>query len=172
MFFKIIKYNKNIQNKLDINKNDYKKYCEIEIEIMPTEDYYYSKEPFINFNNKEEGSYYHIYYNDKKEETKRKKRNYITRNIKKIKIIIDYLIKSFEKLFQNCGCIKSINFIKFNRNDINNMSSMFNRCHSLIELNLSNFNSYNVTNMSSMFNGCSLLKELNLSNLILIMLIL
>ena len=25
MFFKIIKYNKNIQNKLDINQNDYKK---------------------------------------------------------------------------------------------------------------------------------------------------
>ena len=58
-FLKIIKYNKNIQNKLDINQNHYKTYCDIEIEIIPTEDYH-TKEPFINFNNKEEESYYHI----------------------------------------------------------------------------------------------------------------
>ena len=53
IFLKIIKYNKNIQDKLDINQNDYKTYCDIEIEIIPTEDYH-TKEPFINFNNKEE----------------------------------------------------------------------------------------------------------------------
>ena len=81
-FLKIIKYNKNIQNKLEINQNDYKKYCEIEIEIIPTEDKYYKGDIFINFNNKEEESYYHIYYNDRKEETKRKNRNNITKNIK------------------------------------------------------------------------------------------
>ena len=74
-FLKVIKHNKNIQNKLDINQNHYKTYCDIEIEIIPTEDYH-TKEPFINFNNKEEESYYHIYYNDRKEETKRINRNY------------------------------------------------------------------------------------------------
>ena len=34
IYLKIIKYNKNIQNKLDIEHNDYKKYSEIEIEII------------------------------------------------------------------------------------------------------------------------------------------
>ena len=77
-FLNIIKYNKNIQNKLEINQNDYKKFCEIEIEIIPTEDKEYKEGLFINFNNKEEESYYHIYYNDRKEETKRKNRNNIT----------------------------------------------------------------------------------------------
>ena len=134
-FLKIIKYNKNIQNKLEINQNDYKKYCEIEIEIIPTEYKNYIEGSFINFNNKEEESYYHIYYNDRKEETKRKNRNNITKSIKKIKIIINHQIKSFEKLFENCKCIKTINFIKFNRNDINNMSYMFNQCSRLQVIN-------------------------------------
>ena len=149
-FLKVIKHNKNIQNKLDINQKDYKKFCEIEIEIIPSEDKYYKNEPFINLNNKLEESFYHIYYNDKKEETKRKNRNYLTKNIKKIKIIIDYQVKSFEKLFENCKCIKSINFIKFNRNNINNMSYMFYSCSTLQEINLSNFNTDNVKNMRFM----------------------
>ena len=34
-FLKIIKYNKNIQNKLNISINDYKEYNHIEIEIIP-----------------------------------------------------------------------------------------------------------------------------------------
>ena len=89
------------------------------------------------------------------------------KNIKKIKIIIDYQIKSFEKLFNKCKCIKTINFIKFNRNDINNMSYMFYRCSFLKELNLNNFNTNNVTNMDGMFCGCLSLKELNLNNFII-----
>ena len=156
IFLKIIKHNKNIQNILEINQNDYKKFCEIEIEIIPTEDKDYEEGLFIFFNNKEEKSYYHIYYDNSKEEAKRKHRNY--------KVIIDYQIKSFENLFNKCKFIKKINFIKFNRNDINNMSYMFYGCESLTELNLLNFNTNNVTNMDSMFGGCKSLKELNLSN--------
>ena len=34
----------------------------------------------------------------------------------KIKIIIDYQVKSFKKLFYWCICIESINFKKFYRN--------------------------------------------------------
>ena len=90
---------------------------------------------FINMNENEK--YYHIYFNDNKEEIKR---NYFNKNdnVSKIKIIIDYQVKSFYKLFYYCKCIKYINFKKFCRNNINNMGSMFSRCSSLKELNLSN----------------------------------
>ena len=76
----------------------------------------------------------------------------------KIKIIIDYPVKSFKELFYKCRCIESINFKKFYRNNITDMRYMFFGCSSLKELNLSNFNTNNVTDMRYMFNGCS--KEL------------
>ena len=38
--------------------------------------------------------------------------------VTKIKIIIDYQVKSFKKLFKECHCIESINFKKFYRNNI------------------------------------------------------
>ena len=164
IFLNIIKNNKNIKNKLDIDLNDYKKYCEIEIEIIPTAVKFCRNGTFINFNIEEDELYYHIFYNDSEKETKEKNKNHISSQIRKIKVIIDYPVKSFEKLFFQCICIKSINFIKFNRNNINNMSYMFFGCSSLKELNLSNFNTSKVNNMSYMFYGCSSLKELNLSN--------
>ena len=71
----------------------------------------------------------------------------------KIKIIIDEDIKSLHKLFNECKCIKKINFIKFNKNNIHDMSFMFFECRSLKELNLNNFNTINVTDMSWMFCG-------------------
>ena len=72
-----------------------------------------------------------------------------------MKIIIDYQVKSFYRLFNYCECIEYINFKKFYRNNINNMKSMFSGCSSLKELNISNFNTINVTNMEYMFSGCS-----------------
>ena len=36
----IVKYNKRIQNRLNLNVKDYKEYCEIEIEIIPKKDKY------------------------------------------------------------------------------------------------------------------------------------
>ena len=95
---------------------------------------------------------YHEYYIDEEDK------------VTKIKIIIDYQVKSFKKLFDDCECIESINFKKFYRNNINDMSYMFAGCSSLKQINLNNFNTNNVTNMSSMFFGCSSLKELNLNN--------
>ena len=161
----IVKYNKNIRKRINININDYKenleKYSSIEIEIKTINN---KCGFFINILY-ENGIYYHIYFNNKKEKIKR---NYINENekIKIIKIKIDYQIKSFKDLFHNCKCIESISFKKFYRNDIKDMSNMFNGCSSLKEINLNNFNTNNVTDMSFMFSGCSSLKELNLNNFI------
>ena len=157
---KIIQYNKNIQNRINKSINYYKNYYnQIEIEIIPIN--IYDKNYFINIPENDK-NYYHIYFNDSKEEAKN---NYFAKNEKvdKIKIIINNEIKSFEGLFSRCKCIKSLNFIKFNRKDITNMSSMFYKCSSLKELNLSNFNTNNVIDMRGMFNGCSSLKKLNLN---------
>ena len=57
-------------------------------------------------------------------------------------------------------CIKSIEFKKFYRNNVTDMSRMFFGCSSLKELNLNNFNTDNVTDMRCMFDGC--LDELKL----------
>ena len=157
---KIVKYNKKIQNRLNLDIKNYKEYCEIftpiEIEIIPTRDEYGI---FIKINKNEE-LYYHIYFNDNKEEIKNKYKIQKEDNVSKIKIIIDYQVKSFQELFDWCDSIESINFKKFYRNNINNMSRMFLGCSSLKQINLSNFNTNYVTNMSSMFHGCSSLKEL------------
>ena len=42
--------------------------------------------------------------------------------VTKIKITIDYQVKSFKKLFFKCKCVESINFKKFYRNNITDMS--------------------------------------------------
>ena len=127
----IIKYNKEMKNRLNISINNYKEYSElfssIEIEIIPVENKYGK---FININNEEDESYYHFYFNDKKVEEEIK-RCYINEfdKITKINIIIDYQIISLEHSFEACDCIESINFKKFYRNNINNMSYLFNGVH-------------------------------------------
>ena len=160
----IVKYNKNVQNRLNLGVKDYKEYSEtftpIEIEIIPTKD---KCGQFININENEK-SYFHIYFNDNKKEIKNKYRINKEDKVTKIKLIIDYQVKSFEKLFEYCDCIESINFKKFYRNNINNMIKMFYECSSLKEINLSNFNTSNVKNMGYMFYYCSSLKKINLSN--------
>ena len=107
--------------KLNISKNDYKNFIEIEIELIPEE---YSSGQFINILNKKDELYYHIYLNDDKKELKR---NYITKEDKAIiiRIIIDHNINSFSKLFENCGCIESVNIIKSNISNIKNANRMF-----------------------------------------------
>ena len=150
----IVKYNKNIKKGINLNINDYKEYSEkyssIEIEIKPVNNKYGK---FINIKNEEE-IYYHIYFNNDEKEIKR---NYINKDeeIKMIKIIIDYQVKSFEKLFYLSKYINSIFFKKFYRINITNMSSMFSDCLSLKEVNFSNCNTNNVTNMTL----CSVIAE-------------
>ena len=164
----IVKYNKKIQNRINLSVKNYKEYSEtftpIEIEIIPTKGKYGK---FININENDK-LYCHIYFNDNNEEIKNKyeieevdgvtKHEYYILygdKVTKIKIIIDYQVKSFKELFFWCKCIESINFKKFYRNNITDMSWMFNGCYSLKELNLNNFNTNNVINMRYMFNGCS-----------------
>ena len=101
--FILVKYNKNIKNKIDISINDYKEYSEtyasIEIEIKNCNNNY---DRFININ-EEDKKYYHIYFDNNKEEIKR---NYIEENekVKIIKIIIDYQVISFRGLFSKLLC--------------------------------------------------------------------
>ena len=119
---------------------NYKEYSEtftpIEIKIIPTKGKYGK---FININENDK-LYYHIYFNDNKEEIKNKYEINEEDKITKIKIIIDYQVKSFKELFYWCECIESINFKKFYRNNITGMNYMFRGCSSLKELNLNNFN--------------------------------
>ena len=163
-----IKYNKKLNQRLNIELSDYKKYFEIyttiEIEIVPVLNRYGK---FINIKVQED-PHIHIYFNNDKKEKKRNKfkRNYIYKRDKasKIKIVIDYQIESFHELFNECDCIKSIHFIKFYRNNITDMSYMFARCVLLQKIDLSNFNTNNVNNMSYMFCDCLSLTKLDLSN--------
>ena len=155
----IIWYNKKIQKRLNKNKDNFKnEYSKIEIELIPNQ---YSLITFINtYNNI---SHFHIYINDNNEEIKR---NYITSydKAKKIRIIIDCEIKSFNKLFKECENIKRIYFRSFNRRDIDDMSYMFYKCTSLEELDISKMKTDDVKNMEYMFYECSSLKKLIISN--------
>ena len=158
--FEIIRYNKNLQKKLNIDISQYKKFSTIEIEVIPAENKFGN---FINFNNKEQKNFYHIYFNDSVKEINK---NNISENdkIDKIKIIINFQVDSFYKLFSYCDCIESITFKNFYRKNINNMSFMFYKCTSLKEINFMNYITLNVENMSCMFFECFLLNQLNLSN--------
>ena len=63
----IVKYNKNIQNRINVNIKNYKEiYSTIEIEIILIKNEY---EDFININ-KNEKLYYHTYINDSEVEIK------------------------------------------------------------------------------------------------------
>ena len=69
----IVKYNKKIQNRINLSVKNYKEYSEtfipIEIEIIPIKVTYGIK--FININESDK-LYYHIYFNYNKEEIKNK----------------------------------------------------------------------------------------------------
>ena len=159
-----VRYNKSIQKRINININHYKAYFEtktsIELDIIPMKGKYGK---FININ-EEDKQYFHIYFNDNKKKEIENTSLYKDDNVSKISIIIDYQIKSFSKLFFYCKCIEFIEFKKFCRNNVTDMSDMFRGCSSLERLNLNNFNTNDVTDMRYKFDGCSSLKELNLNN--------
>ena len=101
-FLYIIKYNRKIQNRINININDYKQFSEIfssiEIEIVPKVNRYGK---FINIINKENEKYYHIYFNNDKKEVKRnilneneKEKNYFL----KANVSNQFILKNFIEL--------------------------------------------------------------------------
>ena len=98
-----MKYNKKLQNKLNLSINDYKKYAKlyssIEIELNLDNHEHNEKNKFINIADKEK-EYYHIYFDNSNIEIKR---NYSEEKekINTIKIIIDYQVQSFKELFAN-----------------------------------------------------------------------
>ena len=151
----MIRYNKQLQRKLNIELKDYEAYLQTEIELNFVQSYS-NLEPINFINYVGDKNYYHIFYNDSEQEGKKEE------NIRKIRIIIDRYIKSFKKLFYRCEA-KEINIIKCNRKDIINMNSMFKECRFLKKLNISNLETEKVTNMGEMFSECSELKELDVS---------
>ena len=106
----IMRYNKRLQKRLNLSIDDYKEYSQlytpIEIELKIVDNKYGD---FINISN-EEKKYYHIYFDNSNKEIKR---NYLEENeeVKMIKIIIDYQVKSFKELFVFTQLI-SKNFIE------------------------------------------------------------
>ncbi len=159
-FLNTIKYNKCIQNKLNININTYKEYLQIELEIIPKEKGYGK---FINISD-DYKPYFHIYFNGNKEEIKKYSIEEKDK-IKNIKIIIDYEVKSLDNLFNKCKCIEKIIFIKFKRNNITNLSYMFCDCTSLKKINISNININNVNDKSHIFEDYSSSNKFNRSNI-------
>ena len=138
---KIVKYNKNIKNKININIDDYEKYWLekyeiVEIEIIPAKNNYGK---FINIYDKNKYKYCHIFFNNNYK--KQIKRNFLKKdeNVAKINIILDKHIKSFFRLFYECR-IEYISFKKYYRNNIILFKEMFGKCGSLKEANISNLN--------------------------------
>ncbi len=186
--FSIFKYNKKLQERMKLTIKDfidvYELYAPTKIEITLLQNTYGK---FINVKENEK-KYYHIYFNDDKEEFKNKYFINEEDKVSKIKIIIDYQATSLNELFEECNCIKSIDFKKYCRkksfskifsrcsslkelslsyfynNDISDMDYTLCRCSSLEKLYLSNFNNNKVNKMDYAFNGCSSLKEVTLSN--------
>ena len=130
----IIKYNKKIQKRLNVDIQNYEKHCQIEIEVIPLENNIGPFINFININEDEDEKYYHIYFNNNYKEEIKRQYLYYNEKIENIKIIIDYQVKSLYKLFYDCKRNYSISFKRFNKNNIINMNKMFSRCPSLKQL--------------------------------------
>ena len=151
-YLNMIHYNKTLQNILNKDLNDFKNYSRIELEItLVDKNNSYFSCPL--FNQDVYGKYINIYNNQSHYHIQ-------TTDDKTIKVILDYEINSFSRMFQRCHYIQKINFIRFKRKNIIDMSYMFNGCSELNKLNIFNFDTSNVTSMNFMFCGCTRLEEI------------
>ncbi len=131
-----------IKNNEDYNENN----------VIPPKEFHY-----FNKNNTK------LYLNDNEIEFNYKIK-FDKIGINKIKIKSNINLICLSSMFFYCSNIININFVKFDINNVNDMSYMFSYCKSLTEVNLSSINTKNVTNMSNMFNNCYNLNELDLSS--------
>ena len=165
---KVIKKNKELQNLLNKDINDYKKYMTIEIELLPLKEKKYTKEKeeenvpgkFINISDEK---YFKVYIDNNNRAIKKNK-VYFQEKVDKVKIELNNNITSLAQLFRDCNIIVKLSINKFGIKDINNMNKMFDMCINLETLNFNSFYTEKVTNMQGMFFGCQNLIELNLSN--------
>ena len=131
---KIIKYNRILQDKFGITKDNYIKHSKIEIELEISK---YTK--IINLDGKN-SSYFHIYYKGSQVESKETYSFKENGKPPTVKILIDYEQNSLNELFKYCEGIKKIKFVKFYRKNIINMTSLFYQCSALEEVDFSHFN--------------------------------
>ena len=168
---KLVTYNKKLQSKFNISKNDYKYFGKIVIELFPCELNEDEEYKYININSKDE-SFYHIYFNDDEKEIGTAgitnffkylfKEKYCIKKsdeIKKIKVIIDKKVTSLKGLFKECQCLEKINFIIFENDHITDMSEMFEECINLCSLDILKINTEQVTDMKEMFRNCKKLEK-------------
>ena len=156
----IIRYNKRLQNEFNKNIKDYyKESIKIIIDIIP---HFYGNESIILKLNCDK-KYYHLYFDDNKEEIDKTKPIFKSDKFKKIKIKIDHEVKSLNRLFSVSSCFKKIDVIKFNRNDINDISYMFEECYEVEEINFYDFPKDGIIHVEGLFSKCDKLKKLNIS---------
>ena len=159
-YCQIIRYNKNLQSKLNISIIDYKllykEYSKIELEIIPTQKFF-SIDDIIKMNHNKD--FYHINYNYESDKKNKKKRF-----LKSIKIVIDTEFESLKGLFKDCHGIYKFKLLKYKRIDVTDMSEMFSGCYNMVEVNLPNIKVFNVIDLSYMFAGCKSLEKLDVSN--------
>ena len=91
--------------------------------------------------------YCHIYFDNSNEEIKR---NYfiIDDNVEKIKLVLDNRIQHLCGIFFKWDCVKKINVIKFNRNDITSLAAFFSNCKTVEEINFYDYPKKSITNMA------------------------
>ena len=190
----IIKYNKNLQKKLDYNNDDYGKYIDTKITVVFSKSKKCSGLLSLDEKHRtlplfKDRKNIKIYYNN--HEKKDKKEDYYDENERPIKahIIINKSITDFSSLFEDqhgiagvffkrvnsqikdiscmfydCSRLKIVDFGSFKFNNNKNMNGLFGGCKRLEEVDWPKINTKNVTDMSYMFTNCKKLKKIKLSH--------
>ena len=172
----IMKFNRDLQKKVKVKLEDYKKYqnvCHIIAESDNEDDFAKIKENLKTeefLNNENSNIIYKkglnkifnglLVSNGKKLcDTIR-----IFEKVKKLTIKTNIETKSLEYMFSGFLNLEEIDLSKFNTKYVENMSCMFIGCNNLKKANLSNLNADNVIHMSYMFDNCYNITDINFSN--------